>query len=48
MTMENQPFEDVSHIKNGDVPLSFRCFEGVYWVYLVILEESARSEKPQV
>ena len=22
MTMENQPFEDVSPIKNGDVPLS--------------------------
>ena len=23
MTMDNQPFEDVSPIKNGDFPLSF-------------------------
>jgi len=30
MAMEKQPFEDVSPIKNGDVPLPFMSFPGVY------------------
>ena len=33
MTMENQPFEDVSSIKNGDVPASHITFVGgnAFW-----------------